>query len=216
MVEIRFVHFKEPSLAVFAHSDNPFPSPEEYLANERVSQVKSEYVNGHIYAMAGSSPEHSAITVNVTVALGSQLIDEPCQAYSSDMKVGTSHSSIFAYPDLSVVCGEPSFHDEQRDVLNNPKVIIEVLSPSTEAFDRGKKFARYQLLESLTDYILIAQDEPRVDHYEKQADDEWLLHIAHGLDAKIHIASINCDLTLAQVYNKVPVTSRGAPHAPLD
>ncbi len=203
-------------MAVFAQSDNPFALPEEYLAIERVSQVKSEYVNGHIYAMAGSSPEHSAITVNVTVALGSQLIDQSCQAYSSDMKVGASSSGIFAYPDLSVVCGEPSFHDEQRDVLINPRVIIEVLSPSTEAFDRGKKFARYQQLKSFTDYILIAQDEPRVDHYEKQADDEWLLHIAHGLDAKIHIASINCDLVLSQIYNKVPVTSRGEPHAPLD
>ena len=158
--------------------------------------------------MAGSSPEHSAITVNVTVAIGSQLIDRPCMAFSSDMKLGTTNSSLFAYPDLSIVCGEPTFHDEHQDVLTNPTVIIEVLSPSTEAFDRGKKFAYYQLMSSLTDYILIAQDEPYIDHYEKQTDDEWLLHISRGLEARVHIASLDYELLLSEVYRNTPVTPR--------
>ena len=118
-------------------------------------------------------------------------------------KVRTSPSGLFAYPDLSVVCGEPEFHDETRDVLVNPTVLVEVLSPSTEAFDRGRKFAHYQHLVSLTDYLLIAQDEARIDHYTRQADDRWLLTIAAEIGARVHIASLDCTLFLSQVYAKI-------------
>ena len=183
-----------PGESRMAQQQKYYYSSEEYLALERNADFKSEYLKGHIYDMAGSSPEHSAITVNVTVALGSQLLERPCQAFSNDMKVRTSPTGLFAYPDLSVVCGEPVFHDEKRDVLINPTVLIEVLSPSTEAFDRGKKFAQYQHLTSLTDYLLIAQDEARIDHYTRQSDDQWLLSIAQGSGAEVYIASLDCTL----------------------
>jgi Uma2 family endonuclease len=194
-------------MAVYAQQEKHVYSPEEYLSLERTADFKSEYLNGQIYAMAGSSPEHSAITVNITVALGSQLLDKPCRAFSSDMKVRTTRTGLFAYPDLSIVCGEPEFHDEKRDVLVNPVVLIEVLSPSTEAFDRGKKFAQYQHLETLTDYLLIAQDEARIDHYVKQSDDLWLLSIARGSGGKIYIASLDCTLLLSQVYAKISLSA---------
>ncbi len=178
-------------------------TPEEYLAFERSSEFKSEYLNGQIYAMAGGSPEHSAITVNVTVELGLQLRTKPCQALSSDMKVRTTPTGLFAYPDLSIVCGEPQFHDQVRDVLINPTVIIEVLSPSTEAYDRGKKFFQYRHIESLADYILIEQDEARIDHYVRQVDNRWLLSTASGLESQLYIASIDCTLHLSEVYARI-------------
>lgn len=178
-------------------------TPEEYLALEREAEFKSEYFHGEIYAMAGSSPEHSTITINISREVSLQLKGKPCQAFSNDMKVRTTPTGLFAYPDLSVVCGEPRFHDSKRDVLVNPTVLFEVLSSSTEAYDRGKKFAQYQEIESLTDYVLIAQDEPRIEHFRRQPDDQWLLTVATGLASKIRLASIECTLSLSEVYDRV-------------
>jgi len=176
---------------------------EEYLALERAADFKSEYFNGIIYAMAGSSPEHSAITTNITGVIYGQLADKPCQTYSNDMKVRASPEGLFAYPDLSVVCGAPQFHDEKRDVLINPVVIVEVLSDSTEAYDRGKKFIQYRHLDSLQDYLLIAQDEACIEHYSRQSADTWLLTTARRLDATLYVASIDCTLALAGIYRNV-------------
>lgn len=178
-------------------------TPEEYLELERRAEHKSEYLDGQIYAMAGASPSHSVITVNLTGEVYAQLRGSKCQAYSNDTKVRTSPTGLYAYPDLSIVCGEAKFHDEQKDVLINPKVIFEVLSPSTEAFDRGGKFFRYQNIESFTDYVLIAQDEARVEHLIRQQDGAWLLYILRGLDKKLHIASIDCTISLAGMYDRV-------------
>lgn len=185
-------------------------TPEEYLALEREADYKSEYLDGLIYAMAGSSPEHSAITANAVINIGGQLLDRPCQVFSSDMKVRTALRGLYAYPNLSIVCGEPQFHDEKRDVLVNPIVIVEVLSDAMEAYDRGKKFIQYRLLESLKDYVLIAQDAPYVEHYERQTDNEWLLTTASGLEGCLYIASIDCTLSLAGVYRNIRFSTGAA------
>lgn len=194
---------------VAAQPQPHFVTVEEYLTAERNADFKSEYLHGVIYAMAGSSPEHSAITANVTIALGSQLRGGDCQVYSNDLKVATGPNGLFAYPDLTIVCGEPRFHDERRDVLINPTLLVEVLSPSTEAYDRGRKFSQYQRITSLTSYLLIAQDEAHLDYYVRQNNNKWLLTAAEGLDASLALNSLNCALHLAEVYDRV----RFAPHS---
>jgi Uma2 family endonuclease len=178
-------------------------TPEQYLALERAAEERHEYLDGQIYLMSGGSPKHSTICVNIISELRVQLKGKSCQVFESNMKVGTEASGLFSYPDVSVVCGEPTFHDKHQDVLTNPTVIIEVLSPSTERFDRGKKFARYQRIDSFTDYVLIAQDEPRVEHFARQANGTWILTVATGLKSKINIASIACALKLAEVYDRI-------------
>ena len=190
-----------------------FYTEEEYLEFERAAEEKHEWLDGQIYqvwGMAGASPEHSAITFNVSGLLFPQLRGKNCRAFSNDMKVRSSEmkvkfnsAGLYSYPDLTVVCGEPQYHDNFSDVLINPQVIIEVLSPATEGFDRGKKFHRFQFNSSLTDYILIAQDEPRIEHYVRQADNRWLLTVTTGLESEANIASIECTLRLSDVYDHV-------------
>jgi Uma2 family endonuclease len=178
-------------------------TPEEYLELERKAEFKSEYLDGQIYAMVGASPAHCVITPNLTSELVPQLRGTPCQVFSSDMKVRTSYKGLYSYPDLSVVCGEPIFHDDKQEVITNPKVIFEILSPSTEAFDRGAKFLRYQLIDTFTDYVLIAQDEARVEHFIRQQDGGWLLYIVRGLESKFSISSIDCTISLAGLYDRI-------------
>src|SRR5436309_11935902 len=158
-------------------------SAEEYLMLERKSEERHEYLDGLIYEMAGESPQHGAICTNINGQLYSQLRGKPCQLFSKDMKVrsgpapkrGYTTKGLYSYPDLLVVCGELKFHDEHRDVLLNPMVVIEVLSPSTEAFDRGEKWVRYQTwLPELTDYVLVSQSRPQIDHFHRQPSSEWI------------------------------------------
>jgi len=188
---------------VTAQRQTAYYTPEEYLSLERSADFKSEYLDGLIYAMAGSSPQHSAITANVIAIAVAALRGKPCQVFSSDLKVATDPHGLYAYPDLSIVCGEPQFHDEHQDVLTNPTVLVEVLSPSTEAYDRGRKFIQYQRIASLTDYILVAQEEPRLEHYARQGGNQWLLSSAAGLDGSLAIGSLGCTLRLAEIYDKV-------------
>lgn len=188
-------------------------SAQEYLAFEREADYKSEYLDGQIFAMSGGSPDHSTIIVNVISELHPQLKIRSCRAFSSDTKVRTPSDSLYAYPDLTVVCGEPRFYDPLGHVLDNPTLIIEVLSPSTEAFDRGKKFARYQEIESLTDYVLIAQDEPRIEHCERRSGKEWLVRPHVGLNSEVVLASIGATLSLTNVYYLIDFSSRGAPNS---
>jgi Uma2 family endonuclease len=178
-------------------------TPEEYLAMERQAPFKSEYHAGEIFAMAGASEEHNIITINLTVALASQLRGGPCRPFAADMRVRVGPADLYAYPDVVVVCGERRFADEQRDVLLNPSVIVEVLSPGTEGYDRGDKFAGYQHLESLQEYLLVAQDRPHVEQYTRQADGRWLLSEATHLEAVIHLSSLGADLALSEVYADV-------------
>ena len=184
----------------------PYITPEEYLALEREAETKSEYYEGRmygVYALAGAGESHALIVTNLVVSLGTQLRDRPCRVYSSDMRVKVTDAGLYTYPDVVVVCGPARFEDDRRDTLVNPSVIIEVLSPSTEGYDRGKKFELYRNLESLTDYILIAQDHSLIEHFARRPDDTWLLTVCNDLDAAVQIESIGCALPLADVFAKV-------------
>jgi Uma2 family endonuclease len=180
-------------------------TPEEYLALERKAEYKSEYINGQIYAMSGASREHNLIALNLASELRSQLKGKPCEVYASDMRVKVGPAGTYTYPDVVAVCGEPRFEDAQLDTLVNPTVIIEVLSQSTEAYDRGEKFAHYRDLESLTDYILVAQNRIRVEHYVRYGDtgEQWMLTPISNLGSKLHLASIGCDVSLHDIYDRV-------------
>jgi Uma2 family endonuclease len=185
---------------------------DEYLALERASQERREYLDGQIYLMAGESEAHGTICTNLTIEVGSQLKGTPCRAFSKDTKVRSSPvpksrysaQGLYSFPDLVVVCGEPQYLDEHQDVLVNPKVIVEVLSPTTEAFDRGE-FARYQEhLHSLTDYVVVAQSMPLVEHFERQSSGEWLIAATAGdLSGTVALDSIDCTLRLAEVYDRI-------------
>ncbi len=180
-----------------------FVSVEEYLRREREAEERHEYDNGRIYAMAGESPNHSRVCVNVTGEVRARLKGKSCEAFSSNMKVCVIAAGKFYYPDLSVVCGEANYHDKEKDALLNPKVIIEVLSPSTEKYDRSVKFLAYQQIESLTDFLLISQDKPLVEHFERQAGGQWLYTPHKGLSESVPLPSIDCVLPLAEIYERV-------------
>jgi Uma2 family endonuclease len=186
-------------------STQPQPryTPEEYLALERKAEYRSEYFAGEIFAMSGASEHHNLIVGNVFAALHTQFRNRPCRVYASDMRVKVSPTGLYTYPDVVAVCGAPRFDDEQKDTLLNPAVIIEVLSPSTEAYDRGDKFGHYRKLESLTEYVLIAQEKIHIERYVRQADNQWLFSEASDPSDAIRLPTIDCLLVLAEVYDKV-------------
>lgn len=178
-------------------------SPEEYLTIERQAEYKSEYVDGVMYAVAGGSERHNLIAANIIISIGVQLRNYHCRVYPSDLKVRVPNSKRFFYPDVSVVCGETRFADDERDVILNPILIVEVLSESTAAYDRGKKFLSYQQIDSLQEYLLVSQDEVIVEHYVRQNNDTWIYTKAIGLDETIVIPSIECEIALRDIYDKV-------------
>lgn len=193
---------------------------EEYLALERGSEERHEYLDGHIHAMAGESNEHADITSNLVGILNPQLKGTPWRVWTKDSKVLSgpairSYKSIkglFSYPDIVVVCGEPRFLDEHRDVLLNPTLIIEVLSPSTESFDRGEKFWRYRAhLASLTDYVQVSQALPLIERFRRQSNDEWVLSTVSDMAGSLHLASIDCTLQMSEVYDRVSFPEEEAP-----
>ncbi len=175
----------------------------EYLAFERKSKTKHEYFAGNIYTMAGASERHNLIVANLVIEIGVQFRKRPCRIYPSDMRVKISETGLYTYPDVTVVCGRPQFDDDQSDILLNPTVIFEVLFKSTEGYDRGKKFQHYRTIDTLTEYLLIAQDSYHIEHYVRQVDGQWLLSEATHLQETVHLPTIKCDLTLADVYDKV-------------
>ena len=188
----------------------PRLTPEDYLAIERSAESKSEYFDGEIFAMAGASRAHNTIVVNTTIELGNQLKKRPCKLYVSDIRVKVSPTGLYTYPDVVVVCGKEQFEDTHLDTLLNPTLIIEVLSDSTEAYDRGRKFEHYRHLDSLVEYALIAQQRPHVESYRRQPDQQWLLTECTGLDATLRLQSIDCDLALAEIYAKVELSEESA------
>jgi Uma2 family endonuclease len=177
-------------------------APEKYLEIERKTETKSEYYNGEMFAMGGASRQHAMIALNIGGELRSLLRDRPCSVYSTDLRVKIP-SGLHTYPDVLVVCGEHRFVDEHEDTLLNPTVIVEVLSPSTQAYDRGRKFEHYRSLESLKEYILVDQTLPHVEQYVRQPDNKWLLTVFNGMDKAVDLPSIVCRLPLAEVYHKV-------------
>lgn len=185
---------------------------EQYLEFERDSEERHQFIDGEIYLMAGESLAHSQIGTNFSALLHAQLRGKRCQVLSPNMKVRSgpyitgprNTRGLFSYADPIVVCGQPFFHDEHQDVLLNPTVIVEVLSPSTESFDRGDKFRRYQTWnESLQDYVMAWQTRPRIEHFQRQADGKWLLEMIDGLDGSVRLESIDCELGLGDVYERV-------------
>ncbi|HKA56178.1 MAG TPA: Uma2 family endonuclease [Candidatus Binatia bacterium] len=178
-------------------------TPAEYLALERKAEFKSEYFAGEMFALAGASQRHNLIAANILRVLGNQPLERPCHVYPSDMRVKISKINKYTYPGIVVACGEEQFEDEQQDTLLNPVVIIEILSASTEAYDRGKKFEHYQSLESLREYLLISQDPYRVEQYVRQDDRTWTYYESHQAADTMHLPTIDCDLSLRDVYAKV-------------
>lgn len=181
-------------------------TPESYLEFERASGQKHEYFNGEIFAMAGATANHNLVAGNTYAALYSQLRRRAFFIYFINMRLKMSVFSLYTYPDISIVCGTPQFEDDHRDKLLNPTVIIEVLSPSTESYDRGRKFQHYRTLASLQEYILMAQDKPHIEHYLRQEQNQWLLSEARQLEAAITLPSIQCTLLLSDVYEKVDMS----------
>ena len=178
-------------------------TPEEYIASERKATLKSEYLNGEILAMSGASNAHNLITLDIATELNIQLRQKDCLVYASDMRVRTRPTGAYFYPDVAVVCDRPIFEDNVFDTLLNPILVIEVLSPSTEAYDRGEKFAHYQELTSLREYILVSQDRIRVEHH-RLIKTQWVQTEFHGNEAVLPLVSIGCELRLQDIYRRVP------------
>src|SRR5947209_6599607 len=171
--------------------------------------------------MAGESLAHSTICINLAITIGTQLKGKPCRALSPNMKVycrlkrDSTLKGLFAYPDLTVVCGQPLFHDKHKDVLINPRVIVEVLSNSTERYDRSEKFVRYRQNESLTDYVLVSQFTPNIELFSLQADGRWLYSFEMSLSGRLAIPSIECELPLADVYDRIEFPAPEEPESPV-
>ncbi len=183
---------------------HPIFSVADYLEYERAARERHEFLDGSVYAMAGESPRHSTICFNLSGLIHAQLRGKRCRGFSPNMKIATNEKGLFSYPDLAIVCGAPKLHDKKGDVLTNPTAIFEVLSPSTEAYDRGEKFLRYvNGVESLTDYFLISQDAPLVEHFKKNAGGEWEKTEIAGIKSVVSIDSIECELPLAGLYDLV-------------
>jgi Uma2 family endonuclease len=177
-------------------------SVEEYLRLEAEAAERHEYRDGEIVAMAGGSPEHSLIIANLIREIGNQLKGGPCRVYDSNLRIRVPRSTLYTYPDLSVICGEPQFdpQDRRRTTILNPRVLVEVLSAGTEAYDRGDKFRRYLEIESLQEYVLLSQSSPFAESYLRRGDGSWLFTPAAGLDAAIKLRSLELELPLAEAY----------------
>ena len=197
----------------------PRLTPEQYLAAERAAEFRSEYYNGHMCAKPGGSYQHAQIIAGLAGELSNALRNRPCSAIPIGLRLRVSPAGLYTYPDLIVVCGDPKFaHDEhdQKDTLVNPTLIAEVLSPSTEAYDRGFKSAQYRTLASLQEYALVSQAEPRIEVFHRQAGGHWLLSEAIGLEAVCRFESLDCGIPLADVYDKVIFGAAGiGPPSPL-
>lgn len=181
-----------------------FLTPEQYLEIERKAEIRSEYYNGEMFAMAGAARAHVLIVHNVDRVLGNQILERPCEIYSHDMRVRVPATGLYTYPDIAGTCDKPQFADNELDTLLNPRLIVEVLSPSTEAYDRGRKFEHYRSIDSLQEYLLIASERIHVELFTRQTDGRWLLSSEAGrMEDVVELASIDCRLKLADVYRKV-------------
>lgn len=190
----------------------PILTEDEYLKFERAAPERHIYVDGEIFAMAGESPEHGDIASNIQASLHGQLEDSPCRVRAANTKVRSGPlpksanrtAGFYSYPDIVVICDEPEYFDEYRHVVLNPKVIVEVLSESTEAFDRGLKFERYQKFNpTLTDYVMVSQDRPQIEHYHREKNGTWTYQLHEGLKAVVKLTAIKCRLKAAEVYRRI-------------
>jgi Uma2 family endonuclease len=179
-------------------------TPEEYLEQERRADFRSEYLNGEVFAMSGASREHGLIATNLTRELSIRLKGRPCETFAADMRVKVTASGLYTYPDVVVACGEIRFEDAKVDTLLTPTLIVEVLSESTEAYDRGKKFAQYRQIPSLKEYALVTQAQPQVERFVRRGDgEEWVWSAVTGLEETARFASIDGEVPLAEIYDRV-------------
>jgi Uma2 family endonuclease len=178
-------------------------TPEQYLEIERLAEYKSEYYQGEMFAMAGAREAHNLIAANLLAGIHAQLRSRACRVYGAYMRVRVSSTGLYTYPDVVVVCGPPQFLDDQRDTLLNPTLIAEVLSPSTEAYDRGRKFEQYRTLESLAEYLLISSQRVSAELFARQPDGRWLLTAAARLEGGLDLPATGVSLPLAGIYEKV-------------
>ncbi len=178
-------------------------SPEEYLAMEEKAERKSEYFNGEVFMMVGASYNHNVITGNFFALLNIKLEKSTCTAFASDMRLQVKANGLYTYPDVMVVCGKPEFVAGRDDTLTNPILIVEVLSPSTKNYDRGQKFMLYRAIETLVDYVLVDQDRPHVEYFHRQDDGRWLLTEFDTIDAVLPLESLDMELPIARIYQKV-------------
>lgn len=185
-------------------------TPEQYLEIERRAETRSEYWQGEMFAMSGASRAHNLLALRLASTLDQQLRGKPCEVYSSDMRVHIPATGLYTYPDVVGVCGEPQLADEHFDILLNPVFLAEMLSPSTEAYDRGRKFEHYRTVESLQEYLLVAQDRMQADLYTRQPDGSWLLRGASRPEDRLELKSLGCQLSLGELYEKVNLTASDA------
>jgi Uma2 family endonuclease len=178
-------------------------SPQEYLAIERQAEIRSEFYRGEMFAMSGASWEHTLIKDNLARAAGNQLEDGPCRVVTSDLRVKIDATGLYTYPDITIVCDEPEFEDNVFDTLLNPRVIVEVLSDSTEKYDRGRKFAHYRQLPSVQEYVLVAQNAPLVERYVRQTDESWLLTAFSEMTQTFSFGTIPVKVPLTEIYRGV-------------
>jgi Uma2 family endonuclease len=178
-------------------------APEEYLEIERKTETKSEYYNGEMFAMGGATEQHVTIVSNIVYELSRQLRNRECKVYATDLKLHIIARRMYFYPDVMVACREMKFLGDRREILVNPSVIMEVLSESTQAYDRGLKFDQYRSIESLKEYLLVDQTKPHIEQYVRQPDNKWLLTVFNGMDKAVDLPSIVCRLPLVEVYHKV-------------
>jgi len=179
----------------------PYYTIEQYADLEESAPYKSEFIAGRIYAMSGGTPSHSAVAANISGEMRNLLRHGPCQVYNSDLRVGIMPLDVETYPDVTIVCGEPHENPFDKNSIINPTVIFEVLSPSTERYDRGEKWEHYQRLDSLQEYLLVSQHKPKVEHYVRRDDNAWVFKSTEGLDAAVTV--IGASLSLAEVYDKI-------------
>lgn len=184
-------------------------TPEQYLRLERLAETKSEFFDGEVIPMPGVSRHHNRINRDLVVEFTNQFADRPCEVFFCDMRVKIPATGSYAYPDVAVLCGEPAFEDAETDTLLNPQVIIEVLSESTEAHDRGRKLRHYRSIQSLQEYVLISQTECRIECYSRQPSGEWVYNDITDLQGTIVLHSIDCRLPVARVYRSVAFKTEG-------
>lgn len=177
-------------------------TPEEYLRIERAAEWKSEFIDGEMFAMAGASPRHVLIATNLARELGNLLREGPCTTYAADLRVATDRRRHYTYPDVVVACEPLQFVDEHRDTITNPMLIAEVLSESTEKYDRGAKFERYRSVVTLSEYLLVSQERVHVELYTRQPDGGWVLREWNDPGAEIDLTSLRCRLKIGEVYAK--------------
>ena len=189
----------------------------EYLELERAALCKSEFYQGEMFAMSGGKPQHSLIATNLAREFGNRLRDRTCVAYNTDLRLKIEATGLYTYPDLSVICGPLRFAEGTDDTVVNPTVIVEVLSDSTEGYDRGTKFEHYRQIPTLQEYLLVSQKAPRIEQFIRQADGDWLLKQAAGMEKGLELPSLGIVISLAKVFAQVsflpaPIRPPAPPH----